>query len=110
MSYKSEKGAATIKHCENMRPGSSVPYSAEFKEAWECMVSFEQGYDNGVFESSLVNQLVLALKKIEYVAQAHVDSFMIAPMQTGTQVLREWQPVLTALKLYEQAKKEAGLE
>jgi hypothetical protein len=30
-------------HCENMRPGSSIPYIDDFRNAWECRVSFEAG-------------------------------------------------------------------
>jgi hypothetical protein len=35
------------KHCENMRPGSSIPHTPEFAAAWEIRVSFEAGYDKG---------------------------------------------------------------
>ncbi len=31
-------------HCENMRPGSSVPHTQEFRDAWECRISYEAGF------------------------------------------------------------------
>jgi hypothetical protein len=34
---------ACNEHCENMRPGSNVPHTQEFKDAWEIRVSFEAG-------------------------------------------------------------------
>ena len=61
-------------HLENMRPGSSIPCTSEFRDAWELQVSFEAGfraamnlaiqeYDKGVIFQT--ENLITRLKKLD---------------------------------------------
>jgi len=47
-----------------------------------------------------------ALEKIEDVAKMHVETFKMAPLQTGTQTIRNWMPILTALKAWQKFKEQ----
>lgn len=46
-------------HCENMRPGSSTPHTQEFRDAWECAVSFEAGFNAAQIELNRADEIIL---------------------------------------------------
>ena len=59
----------TNEHCENMRPGSSVPHTQQFEDAWEIRVSFEDGFIAGesgerIRAKNAVMDLFYALREI----------------------------------------------
>lgn len=47
--------AAANAHCENMRPGASVPHTSEFRDAWEIRESFEAGWNAALKASNGVS-------------------------------------------------------
>jgi hypothetical protein len=40
-------------HCENMRPGSSIPHTDAFRNSWEIRTSFEAGFIEAIRLSAI---------------------------------------------------------
>lgn len=47
-----------------------------------------------------------ALKGVEDIARVQVQTYMAIPLQTGTQTLRDWNPILVAIKAFKDMSKK----
>ena len=104
MTFQEERDKAAEKHCENMRPGSSIPYTQEFKEGWECRVSFEAGA-SWALKSGSISVMVEALtwaKQMLYARDEMNAKVHCAPLRLSPITER----VIMALEAYAQAVKE----